>query len=50
MSELMDPKAREEAQLAEDKKKLHDKVNNYAKYVKEMYFPKISETKKLELE
>ena len=40
----------EEEQLTEDKKKLHDKVNNYAKYVKEMYWPKVSESKKLELE
>jgi hypothetical protein len=36
--------------LAEEKKKLIDKVGNYAKYVKEMYWPKVSEAKKTELE
>jgi len=36
--------------LAEEKRKLHDKLNNYSKYVKEMYWPKVSENKKAELE
>lgn len=40
----------EEESLNEEKKKLQDKVSNYAKYVKEMYWPKVSEVKKMELE
>lgn len=35
--------------MAEKKKKL-EKVGNYAKYVKEMYWPKVSEKKRLELQ
>jgi len=34
----------------EHKRKLHNKVDKYAKYVKEMHWPRISENKKLELE
>lgn len=40
----------EEETLVEEKKKLVDKVNNYAKYVKEMYWPKVSESKVMELQ
>jgi hypothetical protein len=29
--------------LKEGKKKAYEKVGNYAKYVKEMYWPKVSE-------
>lgn len=37
-------------QKKENKKKMIDKVDNYAKYVKEMYWPKVSEKKKHELD
>ena len=33
-----------------EKRQRADKIENYAKYVKEMYRPKVSEKKKLELE
>ena len=33
----------------EDKRKAIDKVGNYAKYVKEMYWPKVSQKKREEL-
>ena len=29
--------------IKEEKKKLAEKVGNYAKYVKEMYWPKVNE-------
>ena len=29
---------------------MHEKLNSYSKYVKEMYWPKISEAKRQELE
>ena len=29
-----------------EKKRVHDKMGSYAKYVKEMYMPTISESKK----
>ena len=35
---------------ASEKKKMMEKMSNYAKYVKEMYQPKVSEKKHLELE
>ena len=35
--------------IKEDKKKLVEKVGNYAKYVKEMYWPKVSDKKRQEL-
>ncbi|CDW86846.1 UNKNOWN [Stylonychia lemnae] len=34
----------------QDKKKMQDKVGSYAKYVKEMYWPQVSEQKRLQLE
>lgn len=34
----------------EEKRKAIDKVGNYAKYVKEMYWPKVSQKKKDELQ
>lgn len=36
--------------MREDKKKLYDKVDSYAKYVKEMYGPQPSDAKREELE
>ena len=33
-----------------EKKKMQDKVGSYAKYVKEMYWPQVSEQKRLQLE
>ena len=41
-----DPKAIEDEVLAEEKKKLHEKVRSYARNVKEMYWPKVSEEKR----
>lgn len=35
--------------MKEEKKKALEKVGNYAKYVKEMYWPKINEKKRMEL-
>ena len=35
--------------MRDNKVRVHEKVENYAKYVKEMYWPKVSELKKLEL-
>lgn len=48
--DMRDPRYIEELQLHEEKKKLAEKVKSYAKNVKEMYWPKISEEKRLELE
>ena len=42
--------AEEEEKLIEEKKKMVDKKQSYAKYVKEMYWPKVSTRKQLELE
>ena len=47
---LVDQKRLEEEQLNEERKKLKEKIGSYAKYVKEMYWPKVSEQKKMELE
>lgn len=47
---LVDQKKVDEDQQNEERKKLKDKIGSYAKYVKEMYWPKVSEAKKLELE
>ena len=40
----------EDRKLVEEKRKLLEKVRSYAKNVKEMYWPKISEEKRSELE
>lgn len=50
LSTLRDPKAIEEEQMMEERRRLQDKGFSYAKYVREMYWPKISESKRLELE
>ncbi|CDW87268.1 UNKNOWN [Stylonychia lemnae] len=47
---VIDPKKIEDEKILEERKKYTDKVRNYAKQVKEMYWPKVSETKQLELE
>eukprot|EP00347_Sterkiella_histriomuscorum_P008518 403344795 len=39
----------EQEKVKEEKKRIQEKVGNYAKYVKEMYWPKVSETKRNEL-
>ena len=36
--------------MKEERNKMHEKKSNYAKYVKEMYWPKVSARKQLELE
>ena len=36
--------------MKEDKKRIQEKVGNYAKYVKEMYWPKVSDAKRQELQ
>lgn len=36
--------------MKEEKRKMAEKVGNYAKYVKEMYWPKVSERKKMEMD
>lgn len=41
-----DPKTLEEERLTEEKRKLLERVRSYAKNVKEMYWPKISEEKR----
>jgi hypothetical protein len=46
----VDPKTIEEEKLAEEKKKLLERVRSYAKNVKEMYWPKISEEKRQEMQ
>ena len=35
--------------VKEEKKRIQDKVGNYAKYVKEMYWPKVSQKKRDEI-
>lgn len=40
----------EEERLREEKRKIQEKIGNYAKYVKEMYWPKVSDTKRQELQ
>ena len=40
----------DERRLIEEKRKLLEKVRSYAKNVKEMYWPKISEEKRSEME
>jgi len=47
---VVDPKKIEDEKIQEERKKYTDKVRNYAKQVKEMYWPKVSETKHLEIE
>ena len=42
--------AEDEERMYEEKKKMADKKQSYAKYVKEMYWPKVSTRKQLELE
>lgn len=34
----------------EEKRKIQERVQNYSKYVKEMYWPKVSKTKQDELD
>jgi hypothetical protein len=41
-----DPKTIEEERLNEEKRKLLERVRSYAKNVKEMYWPRISEEKR----
>lgn len=41
-----DPKTLEDERLAEEKRKLLERVRSYAKNVKEMYWPKVSEEKR----
>ena len=36
--------------MREEKRKMQEKIGNYAKYVKEMYWPKVSDTKRNELQ
>ncbi len=50
LSTLRDPKIVEEELTFEQRRKNIDKGNSYSKYVKEMYWPKISESKRIELE
>jgi hypothetical protein len=45
-----DPKTIEEERLNEEKRKLLERVRSYAKNVKEMYWPRISEEKRQEME
>lgn len=45
-----DPKTLEDERLTEEKRKLLERVRSYAKNVKEMYWPKISEEKRQEME
>ena len=45
-----DPKTLEEERLTEEKRKLLERVRSYAKNVKEMYWPRISEEKPEEME
>lgn len=40
----------EEIQIAEEKRRLHEKKKNYAKNVKEMFWPRVSEEKRQEIE
>ena len=40
----------EEQKVIEERKKMQDKKQSYAKYVKEMYWPKVSTRKQLEIE
>jgi hypothetical protein len=48
--ELQQHTLEEQERLKEEKKRAQEKVGNYAKYVKEMYWPKVSEKKRQELE
>jgi len=45
-----DLKTIQEERLAEEKRKLQEKVRSYARNVKEMYWPKVSEDKRQEME
>ena len=47
--ELLDNSKTEEEQ-DDKRKKAMERVNSYSKYVKEMYWPKVSEQKRAELE
>ena len=40
---------REKAEVKEAKKNTHEKVSNYGKYVREMYWPKVSEKNQSEM-
>lgn len=44
-----DSNSNNDQQKVEKQKKMMEKVGNYAKYVKEMYWPKVSESKRNEL-
>ena len=50
LSVIQDQKKLEDEQINLERKKYAEKVRNYAKQVKEMYMPKVSETKALEME
>eukprot|EP00347_Sterkiella_histriomuscorum_P004265 403361109 len=50
LSVIQDSKKVEEELINAERKKYVDKVKNYAKQVKDMYFPKVSEAKQIELE
>lgn len=50
LSEMRQSSADDSEATREQRKKQAEKVNNYAKYVKEMYWPKVSPRKQLELE
>jgi hypothetical protein len=46
----LDNQQEDSEKVMEEKKKAAEKVGNYAKYVKEMYWPKVSLKKKMELQ
>eukprot|EP00347_Sterkiella_histriomuscorum_P010028 403338967 len=51
--DIMNNEKEQKEQLTREKverKKMQDKVGSYAKYVKEMYWPQVSEQKRMELE
>ena len=43
-------KRRRDEEKEEEKKRYHEKMANYAKFVKEMHFPEVSEWKRREME
>lgn len=47
---LLEKKKQEDEILAQERKKQIEKITKYASYVKKMYYPKISEDKKMEIE
>lgn len=50
LSAIQDPKKQEDELIQAERKKYSDKIKSYAKQVKEMYWPKVSEVKQVELQ